>query len=115
MSGGRLEASDSVIDLHSSSNTCWQGLHSPPGCDLDHRFPRSGAFEGWARSFPFKQRAPPKQWSTKPRSESNRALRFGLEGYIHVSAIRQCDQRTINPSELVLNPNFPKQMLRSGY
>lgn len=53
MSGGRLEVSDSVIDLHSSSNTCWQGLHSPPGCDLDHRFPRSGAFEGWARSFPF--------------------------------------------------------------
>jgi hypothetical protein len=42
MSGGRLEVSDSVIDLHSSSNIYWQGLHSPPRRELDHRFPRSG-------------------------------------------------------------------------
>jgi hypothetical protein len=49
------------------------------------------------------------------RSTSAGVLRFGLEGYIHVSAIRQCDRSTINASELVLNPNFPKQMLRSSY
>lgn len=49
------------------------------------------------------------------RSTSAGVLRFGLEGYIHVSAIRQCHRSTINASELVLNPNFPKQILRSSY
>jgi len=49
------------------------------------------------------------------RSTSAVVLRFGLEGYIHVSAIRQCDRCTINASKLVLNPNFPKQILRSSY
>src|ERR1700728_252921 len=46
------------------------------------------------------------------RTISAGVLRFGLEAYIQVSAIRQCDRSTINASEPVLNPNLPKQILR---
>jgi hypothetical protein len=49
------------------------------------------------------------------RSASARLRHFGLEGYIQASAIRQCCGATINVGEIVLNPNFSKQVFRLAY
>jgi len=54
-------------------------------------------------------------WGCPMRSPSPRFLRFGLEGNIQSSAMRQWYGPTINTNKTVFNPNFSKQGVRLTY